>query len=118
MPAPIPFDAPVTNATFPSSFLIHQSPRCGIGFSFSFLLFLLIISCENLLRLTLLSIWVQRRSPRPIRLWQANNSNRRATDWPEQKLHLLSLANPQKPNLFPRCTDHRPAAWFRGPAPG
>src|SRR6202035_4386194 len=27
MPAPIPFDAPVTNATFPSSFPIHQSPR-------------------------------------------------------------------------------------------
>src|SRR6202047_3036873 len=27
MPAPIPFDAPVTNATFPPSFPIHQSPR-------------------------------------------------------------------------------------------
>ena len=39
-----------------------------------------------------------RRSPHPIPPWQANNSNRHATDWPEQKLHLLSLANPQKPN--------------------
>src|SRR5438270_11216241 len=27
MPAPIPFDAPVTNAIFPSSFPIDQSPR-------------------------------------------------------------------------------------------
>src|ERR1700731_46698 len=27
MPAPIPFDAPVTSAIFPSSFFIHQSPR-------------------------------------------------------------------------------------------
>src|SRR5260370_32178652 len=39
-----------------------------------------------------------RRSPHPIPPWRASSSNRRAIDWPEQKLRLPSPANLQKPN--------------------
>ena len=38
-----------------------------------------------------------RLSPHPIPPWPASSSNRRATDWPEQKLRLPSPANLQKP---------------------